>query len=143
MYFLIGISFILLTQNAFATPGRVKVFDPDSKTHLNNDRLRDSSSADQFEEAYLLKQAPEITGIGSGHFILRNPNIVLGGFEPPSNAMTVSTDRKFHFSRGEQGFLDSMAFYRLDRNIKYIKSLGFTGEEEISITPLKVDSNAP
>lgn len=140
--YLLIVTAALSAPSAFAVTGEVKVFDPDPRTHLNDLRLRDSSAPERFTNAYVLRALPEITSIGPDQYLLRNSHVVLGDFEPPANATTVSGDGRFHFVRGEQGFLDAMAFYHLDTDVRYLQSLGFTGANAIGNTPLKVDSNA-
>lgn len=120
-----------------AETGSALVFDPDPLTALKDLTLTDTSDAAKFDLAY--KQVPtlEITKRG-GKFFLEGPWVVIDDFETPNTAPSSTTDGKWTFKRGNNGFNDVMTYFHIDRSQRYIQSLGFTN---IQHGPIRCDAD--
>lgn len=120
--------------------GSALVFDPDPRTALNDNTLEDDSTVDRFELAYVDRVLKDLAVVG-GKYTLQGPFIHIKDFEPPSEAPTTTTDGRWSFKRGNNGFNDAMTYFHIDQNQRYIQSLGFVGAKGIQNGPISVDSN--
>lgn len=50
-------------------------------------------------------------------------------------------DLRFAFDARDSGFLETMAYFHIDRAIRYLESLGYRGRRAIFSTPMPVDAN--
>jgi Fungalysin/Thermolysin Propeptide Motif/Fungalysin metallopeptidase (M36) len=121
-----------LVRNA---TGRGRVFDPNPVNRLNNTNLRDDDDAanpDVFNSAYRLVNLPDISefpivfqGRPLSFFLLSGPFVDVADIEPPSDNIVFSLSPDFIFNRRQQGFEAVMVYFHIDRNQRYIQSLGF------------------
>ncbi len=58
----------------------------------------------------------------------------------PTPRRISSTTRRFFFSAHEPGFEEVMAYYHIDRAIRYLETLGYSGRRAIFPEPLKVNA---
>ncbi|HZM69571.1 MAG TPA: hypothetical protein VFB95_04295 [Candidatus Cryosericum sp.] len=114
-----------------AGDGQGKVFDPNPVAFLSDTSLRDLDDAADasFSSAYLSVPLPSLRRLllgVLGPYTLSGPHVVVNDFlEQPLNPLLVSSDGRFEFTRDQQGFESAMAYYHVDRNQRYIQSLGF------------------
>jgi len=120
--------------------GKALVFDPDPRTTLKDRALDNSSPAEAFENAYLLRDLKNLTFNGS-EYSLEGPWVTIADFEPPNSAPSKSADGNWSAKRGDNAFNDVMTYFHLDQNQQYIQSLGFTGEHGIQFGSIQVDSD--
>lgn len=120
--------------------GSAKVFDPDPKTYLSNDALRDNSKAADFDSAYVDRALLDIS-FSNEVYSLSGPWVKIIDFDPPTARPTTSTDGNWNFKRGQGGFNDAMTYFHLDQSQRYIQALGFTGDSGIQLGPIEVDAN--
>ena len=128
------------TSNISRQNGVALVFDPDPRTRLNDENIEDDSPHHAFEEAYSEGLLKELL-VKDGLFHLEGPFVALKDFDPPQVAPTTSLDGHWSFKRGNNGFNDVMTYYHIDKNQRYIQSLGFTGDKGIQNGPITIDSN--
>ncbi len=119
-----------------AKPGRV--FDPNPVVTLNDPTLQDrnDSASAVPERAYRhVEIEANPTGPLSGAYV----SLI------DSQARTVPPpdgSAKLEFNREEDGFEDVNAYFHIDRNQRYLHSLGFTGERGVAAYPVPVDAHA-
>ena len=58
-------------------------------------------------------------------FLLTGPFVRITNIEAPDAESFISTSRDFIFTRDQQGFESVMVYFHIDRNQRYIQSLGF------------------
>lgn len=116
------------------------VFDPDPVTTLRDTTLADDSPASAFEDAYIAVALLDITQT-SGVYHLEGPWAKIVDWESPSTAPSTTTNGNWSARRGDNAFNDVMSYYHIDRNQRYIQSLGFTGSKGIQNIPIEVDSD--
>ncbi len=127
-----------LVQDSHIT-GRGQVFDPNPVNELNDPSLRDNNDADSpaFAPAYRTVPLPglsrvlfDVLGpIGlSGRYVRINDMV-----EAPFLPSPFSQNGSFLFTRDRPEFEDVMAYFHIDRNQRYIQSLGFTRVNNRSI----------
>lgn len=120
--------------------GSAFVFDPDPATTLRDPTLTDTSPASRFLAAY-----SRVTLLGltrhDGAVHLVGPWVRLGDFEPPVDAPSTTPDGIWRARRGDSAFDDAMAYFHIDRNQRYVQSLGYRGDRGIQQGPILVDSN--
>lgn len=116
------------------------IFDPNPVVTLMSTSLEDSDAPEVFEEAYF--RSP-ILGISlkNQKYELIGKRITLYDFDSPREPITTSEDGIWDVKRGEAGFNDVMTYVHLDKNIRYIESLGYVKEKRVFKKSLQVDSN--
>ncbi len=120
--------------------GNATVFDPDPKTFLNTDNLKDSSKASDFDAAYVERILPDLN-FANGTYTLSGPWVKLIDFDPPKAAVSTTKNGLWSFKRGQSGFNDAMTYFHLDQSQRYIQSLGFKEENGIQFGPIEVDAD--
>lgn len=120
--------------------GGALVFDPDPRTALHDDTLRNDSPKEAFLMAYVERTLHDISFDGT-LYSLKGPWIQLVDFEPPTVAPSMSIDGHWSYQRDNNGFQDVMTYFHIDQSQRYIQSLGFTGDKAIQGSPIEVDSN--
>jgi zinc metalloprotease ZmpB len=135
----------LLDQSLYVD-GSGSAFDPDPLTTAgatyntpsgsytdNNDAAHASLTAQTFT-----RSLPGLTLV-SGLYYLRGPWVYIDEFEAPTSAPATSADPNgFVFTRNQQGFEDTNAYFHIDQNQRYIQSLGFNN---IQHAPIHVDTH--
>lgn len=116
------------------------VFDPDPRTTLENDSLRDNSAASAFDSAYLLRTLKDITET-SGTYTLVGPWVTIANFESPSTQPSTTNDGNWTAVRGNNAFNDAVTYFHIDQNQRYMQSLGFTGATGIQEGSIWVDTD--
>ena len=116
------------------------VFDPDPRTTLNTDALTDTSAASAFDAAYFTKSLRDLT-VTSGVYKLTGPYVNIKNIEAPATAPSTTTNGIWTAKRGNNAFDDTMVYFHIDQNQRYIQSLGFTGTKSIINRPLDVDTD--
>lgn len=116
------------------------VFDPDPRTTLRNNYLRDSASPDAFTDAYFTRDLLDIEYTG-GNYYLNGPWVRILDFESPNTPPSTTTDGNWDRQRGVNSFNDAMCYFHLDQNQRYIQSLGYTGDTGIQEGPISCDSD--
>jgi len=116
------------------------VFDPDPRTTLMDNTLQNDSPAERFDPAYQTRTLKDLTVVG-GKYTLKGPWIKIEDFEPPSTKPTTTSNGKWEFKRGNNGFNDAMTYFQIDQTQRYIQSLGFVGEKGIQQGPIAVDTD--
>lgn len=116
------------------------VFDPDPRTSLKDNSLRDNSDAADFSDAYV---RVDLLGMEfkDGVYSFNGPWVRLEDFDTPDGEVTSSETGVWESKRGENGFNDAMTYYHLDKNQRYIQSLGFRDETGIQFGSIVVDSD--
>ncbi|PST96405.1 peptidase M36 [Photobacterium iliopiscarium] len=133
---------------------RMKVFDPDPVTQLQDNTLTYKQNLP--EAAYYIAESVEVTEVNGVRY-LANQRVQMvdvlsfdsdgDGVKEPSIAMSKQglTTSKADFianrdpngyQQGKAQFLDTMAFYHIDKSIQYLESLGF----DLFKQPLQVDA---
>jgi hypothetical protein len=120
--------------------GEAKVFDPNPVTTLVRGDFQDSTSSVEFADAYFIDTLKDLTII-DGLYHLKGPHIILADFENPSIPPSTTTDGKWMYERKDIKFNDAMTYYHLDKNIRYIESLGYGGSKSFFKKAMKVDAN--
>lgn len=116
--------------------GTGQVFDPNPVNTLNDTTLRDNRDRNfpELAGAYFTRTLKDITQTGTGRrarFRLEGPFVktenIRGGAcpTPLGKAPPVRRDTNFVFTRNKSGFEHVMAYFHIDRNQRYIQSLGF------------------
>ena len=131
-----------LIQNSRFT-GTGQVFDPNPVNTLNDTTLQDNNDADSpdFAGAYGIVSLPGISRLFRdrfGPFILRGPFVEIDdSLEQPVNPPVRSRTGDFLFKRNQQAFEGVMVYFNIDRNQRYIQSLGFNNvnNRRISVDP--------
>jgi len=98
--------------------GSGRVFDPNPVVALQNESLKDNTSAATFNPAY---KTVTLTQLNSGVTTLKG----LYANNVSSGAVT-SSSRTYNFNRSQAGFEQVMAYYSITTAEEYIHSLGFT-----------------
>lgn len=120
--------------------GSAQVFDPDPRTTLNNENLTHLSPASAFNEAYLSRNLLDITLV-DGVYSLIGPWVSIIDWELPTSEPSTTTDGNWTATRDELAFYDSMAYFHIDQNQRYLQSLGFVGDTAIQDLSIEVDTN--
>lgn len=127
-------------QAAALVNGTAQVFDPNPVVTLNRTDLSDTTSASVFLPAYKTEELKEIT-FANGVYSLKGPKVTLIDFESPSIAPATSSDGSWMFERKNVAFNDAMTYLHIDRSVRYIESLGFTGSKSVFPNSLEIDAN--
>lgn len=120
--------------------GTAQVFDPNPVVSLGRTDLQDDSDASIFLPAYRTEELKEISFV-DGVYSLRGPKVTLIDFESPQVAPSTSTDGSWMFERKNVAFNDVMTYFHIDSSIRYIESLGFTGDHAVFPKSIEVDAN--
>ncbi|PVZ72449.1 proprotein convertase P-domain-containing protein [Pelagibaculum spongiae] len=131
---------VALSVDQVQVAGSAQVFDPDPRTTLNSNALTDTSSAGAFTGAYQNVSLPDVSYSGSVYH-LSGPWVNVTDFDPPHTTPTTSNSGSWNFQRGQLGFNDAMTYFHLDKNQRYIQSLGFSGSNGIQQGAIAADSN--
>lgn len=116
------------------------VFDPDPRTTLNDETLQDDSVAKSFDAAYFERDLLDLSFDGSV-YKLEGPWAKIKDFESPTLAPSTSTTGKWDQKRGNNSFNDAMTYYHIDKNQRYMQSLGFEGSKAIQGAPIEIDTH--
>ena len=127
-------------ESVLNASGSGLVFDPDPRTSLNNANLQDNSSPEEFNQAYKTIILKDISQ-SNGRFSLSGPWVTIDDFDPPTNPPSTSPNGKWTQKRGDNAFNDVMTYYHIDKNQRYIQSLGFIDETGIQQTSIRIDSD--
>ncbi|MEZ4752406.1 MAG: hypothetical protein R3B54_17775 [Bdellovibrionota bacterium] len=130
----------LRQKDSMRATGSGFVFDPDPRTTLMDNSLKDNSPADKFEGAYYTRTLQDIS-FADSKYSLVGPWVQIVDFESPTNAPSTTTDGNWTAKRGNNAFNDVMTYYHIDKNQRYMQSLGFTGEKGIQEASIQVDSD--
>ena len=117
------------------------VFDPDPRTTLEDDSLRDNSAASAFDSAYLLRTLRDITE-NAGTYTLVGPYVTVVNFEAPNTQPSTTNDGNWTAVRGNNAFNDAVTYFHIDQNQHYMQSLGFIGATGIQQGSISVDTDA-
>lgn len=120
--------------------GTAQVFDPNPTVTLGRTDLQDSMDSSVFLPAYRTEDLKEISFAG-GEYHLSGSKVKIMDFEGPRVAPVTSSDGHWVFERGQNGFNDAMTYLHIDRSIRYIESLGFTGSHAVFDHVVEVDAN--
>ena len=131
---------VALASDQLQAAGTAQVFDPDPRTTLGSSSLTDTSLASAFTGAYQNVILPDVNYSG-GVYRLSGPWVNVTDFDPPHTAPTTSNSGSWNFQRGQLGFNDAMTYFHLDKNQRYIQSLGFSGSNGIQQGAIAADSN--
>lgn len=121
------------------TSGTGFVYDPDPLTsaqvpagtpgYVNNN----DADTPQLDSQRVLVTLNDIT-LSGGVYSLAGPYVQIADFESPIDTFpTPASPDSFRFHRSQKGFEAVMVYYHLDKNQRYIQSLGFTGIQNRSI----------
>lgn len=116
------------------------VFDPDPRTVLSDSSLQHNSSSDLFEGAYKEKVLNDLNFV-SDTYHLAGPWVQIKDFESPNIAPSTNRNGTWNQKRDSTDFHDVMTYYHLDKNQRYMQSLGFTGDKGIQELSIEVDAN--
>ena len=129
-----------LFENVSFISGSAQVFDPNPVVTLGRTDLQDDSDDSLFTQAYKNEELNEISYV-NGVYHLKGPKVTLIDFENPRVAPSTSTDGNWLFERSQDQFNDVMTYLHMDRSVRYIESLGFTGQHAIFSKSLEIDAN--
>ena len=116
------------------------VFDPNPRTTLRDNYLRDSDPAGDFADAYFTRALEDIAYDGS-IYTLDGAWVYILDFEAPYTPPSTTTDGIWDRQRGMNSFNDAMVYYQLDQSQRYMQSLGFVGGSGIQEGPIGADSD--
>jgi len=116
-----------------------RVFDPNPVASLNDPSLQDGNNAAAAvpDGAYRTVELEDVSESGP----LRGPNVALIDRQAPNTAPPDGSGTLV-FDRGASGFEDVNAYFHIDRNQRYLQSLGYVGERAIVPYPIGVDAHA-
>ncbi len=122
--------------------GTAFIFDPDPRTFLGDESLRDDSLPSLFDPAFVERPLRDITlDPDTGLFSLEGPYAEVRDFESPTTQPTTTADGVWDFPRGNNGLNDAMTYYHVDENQRYLQSLGYTGERAVFNVPILLDTD--
>ncbi len=119
-----------LFENVSFVSGSAQVFDPNPVVTLGRTDLQDDSGDSLFTLAYKNEELKDIS-FSNGVYNLRGPKVTLIDFEGPRVAPSTSSDGNWVFERSNDEFNDAMTYLHIDRSVRYIESLGFTGQHAV------------
>ena len=120
--------------------GSAQIFDPNPVVTLNRPDLTDTTASSVFLPAYRTEELKDIT-FANGVYSLKGPKVTIIDFESPSVAPSTSADGSWMFERKNVAFNDAMTYLHIDRSVRYIESLGFTGSKAVFPKSLEIDAN--
>jgi len=130
----------VFTLKGITATGTAQVFDPNPVVILGRTDLQDGTEASIFRPAYTNETLKDIT-LANGVYSLVGPKVTLIDFESPKVAPSTTTNGVWDFERKNVAFNDAMTYYHLDKNIRYIESLGFVGSKVVFPKSIEVDAN--
>lgn len=133
-------SFSFAPQSFNFTSGTAVVFDPNPAVTLGRTDLEDDTDASVFLPAYKTQDLNDIT-LENSVYSLKGPKVTIIDFESPDVAPSTSETGSWDAHRGNNAFNDVMTYVHIDRSLRYIESLGFTGNKAIFKKSLEVDAN--
>ncbi len=116
------------------------VFDPDPRTTLRNNYIRDNDSPSTFTDAYFTRDLLDIEFDGSV-YRLNGPWVNILDWDSPSTPPSTTTDGDWDRQRGVNSFNDAMTYFHLDQNQRYIQSLGYVGPTGIQEGSISADTD--
>ncbi len=134
---------------AFHQRGRGVVFDPDPRSALRRDDLKDGNDTDSLLFQSAEKEMPLLdldpADSSTGLFRLRglfSRSIEFGTPERPLATATNPTEFRYH--RNDPRFEEVNTYYHIDRSQRYIESLGFDGKNApgIQMRAIPFDAHA-
>ncbi|MBP7867683.1 MAG: hypothetical protein KA419_17265 [Acidobacteria bacterium] len=131
---------VTVTPAAFPVSGTGRVFDPDPRSTLMAEpgELTSTSPPRAFRGAYAVRPLPDLQR-DAFVFRLEGPWVRILDFQFPRIPPSTTGDGRWTAGRGDSAFNDVMVYYHLDRNHRYLRSLGYT---DIQDGPIPADSNA-
>ena len=125
---------LLYRQPLYFTAKPARVFDPNPVASLNDPSLRDQndSAAAVPPQAYRDVTLPDE---------LNGPYARLVDLAPPAVAPP-GVAQSFLFNREQDGFEDVNAYFHVDRNQRYLQSLGYSGPRAIAPYAVPIDAHA-
>lgn len=116
-----------------------RVFDPNPVASLNDPSLHDGNNAATAvpDGAYRTVELEDVDASGP----LRGPNVSMIDRQAPNTAPPEGSG-SLVFDRSASGFEDVNAYFHIDRNQRYLQSLGYVGERAIAAYPIGVDAHA-
>ena len=133
---------VAASPNKTTVDGTALVFDPDPRTALANDALIDSSPAASFNAAYVSRTLRQIT-LDAGVYYLQGPwvSITNTASEPPATPVSTTVNGNWTAARGYNAFNDTMCYFHIDQNQRYLQALGYSNTTSIQALPIPVDSD--
>ncbi len=130
---------LLRTIPIFFRGKPARVFDPNPVASLNDPALQDRNDTASAvpDRAYRAVELQDVAASGP----LRGPNVSLIDRQPPNTAPPDASGSLL-FDRAADGFEDVNAYFHIDRNQRYLQSLGYVGERSIAAYPIEVDAHA-
>ena len=115
-----------------------RVFDPNPVASLNDPTLQDRNDAASAvpERGYRAVELQDVAASGP----LRGPNVTLIDRQTPNTAPPDAAGSLL-FDRNADGFEDVNAYFHIDRNQRYLQSLGYVGDRSIAAYPIEVDAH--
>jgi hypothetical protein len=123
-------------ENLANVGGSARVFDPNPVVALGDWRRLVGPNGGirrPPEEAYATVRLRDLDGTGrlDGRRVTTKPT--------PDRARR--EDHRFHFESTEPGFVEAMAYFHVDRALRYLESLGYRGRRAIFSEPLAINAN--
>ena len=115
------------------------VFDPNPVAALNAPWLRDENDAASAVPAAAYEEVELRDVASSGP--LRGPYVALIDRQPPHVAPPDASGPLL-FDRADDGFEDVHAYFHIDRNQRYLQSIGYRGTRAIAPYAIEVDAHA-
>jgi subtilisin-like proprotein convertase family protein len=118
---------------------QARIFDPNPVAALNDPTLQDRNDAASAvpESAYSVVELDGLAASGP----LSGPWVTMIDRQPPAIAPP-DVSAPLLFDRADDGFEDVNAYFHIDRNQRYLQSLGYTGERSVAAYPVEVDAHA-
>ncbi|HYH06937.1 MAG TPA: proprotein convertase P-domain-containing protein [Thermoanaerobaculia bacterium] len=116
-----------------------RIFDPNPVAAINDPFLQDrnDSAFAVPEHAYDLVELHDVAASGP----LRGPHVRLVDVQSPTIAPP-DASQPLLFNRADDGFEDVNVYFHIDRNQRYLQSLGYTGERAVVPYAIEVDAHA-
>jgi hypothetical protein len=129
-------------QNA---DGKGRVFNPDPRSVLRNEQLKDSNDQDlpEIQSTYVEVDLKGLNAPRSNQYVLQGQFASSQEFESPSVTMAKETSPVFKYKRNDPRFEETMVYFHLDQSQRYIQSLGFDGSRARGIQngPIAFDAH--
>src|SRR5205085_11937015 len=110
-------------------------------TTLANPNLTTAASPSAFSSAYK-KVVLRDMAVSGGDVFLQGSWVRIADLEPPVGEPSTSPDGSWSNLRGTNAFYETMVYYHLDANQRYIQSLGFSPKDRpILARPLQADAD--
>jgi subtilisin-like proprotein convertase family protein len=130
---------LLRTIPLFFRAKPAHVFDPNPVASQNDPSLQDRNDAASAvpDSAYRSVELDNVAPSGP----LRGPNVQLIDRQAP-NVAPPDAAGSLLFNRNDDGFEDVNAYFHIDRNQRYLQSLGYFSGRSIAAYPIEVDAHA-